>query len=533
MQPSIRHELHYGSRVVACFAARPGHVDEMFNVAAAREPNRTALVTTAGRLSYAELRDLRARVAGNLAKRGFKKGDRLALMTANRIEFVVTMLAAAQLGLIVVPMNILQRGPETAYMLNQCEARGIVFDSQCGYEIPVATETPTVRLYFEVGPSLLAQAEPFDALTTGVDAPPIADLHEEDGFCILYTSGTTGRPKGALLTHLGVIHSVLHYQYGFDMPDGCVSALAVPASHVTGLVAIILATLRVAGTIVMLQGFKARIFLEVAARERVNYTLMVPAMYNLCLLDPDLGKFALTSWRMGGFGGAPMPQVTIQRLAQALPQLKLSNCYGATETTSPATLSPGGTAADRPESVGRALPCAQILVCDDDGVEVEPGTAGELWIAGPMTIPGYWNDPQADQAAFAGGYWRSGDIGAIDADGYVRIFDRRKDVINRGGYKIYCQEVEHLLAAHPLVLECAVVAKADEVLGERVHAFVVPRAAGVEPRELSAYCARSLSEYKVPESFTVLESPLPRNANGKVLKTQLRAALAAEKGLSR
>jgi long-chain acyl-CoA synthetase len=530
MQPSIRHELHYGSRVVACFSERPRHVDEMFSSTAARDPSRSALVTTESRLSYAELRDIRTRVAGNLAQRGFKKGDRLALMTTNRAEFVVTMLAAARLGVIVVPMNTLQRGPETAYMLNQCEARGIVFDSQCAQEIPLADETPAVRYYFEVGGARLAQAETFNTLTADADAPPIAHVSEEDGFCILYTSGTTGRPKGALLTHLGVVHSVLHYQYGFDMPEGCVSALAVPASHVTGLVAIILTSLRVAGTVVMMRGFKARDFLQVAARERVNYTLMVPAMYNLCLLDPDLGKFDLTSWRMGGFGGAPMPQVTIQRLAQALPQLKLSNCYGATETTSPATLSPRGSAAERPETVGQTLPCAQILVCDDDGIEVEPGTPGELWIAGPMTIPGYWNDPEADRAAFAGGYWRSGDIGSIDAGGHVRIFDRRKDVINRGGYKIYCQEVEHLLAAHPLVLECAVVAKADDLLGERVHAFVVPRGAGIEPRDLSAYCARSLSEYKVPESFTVLENRLPRNANGKVLKAQLRAALAASKG---
>jgi acyl-CoA synthetase (AMP-forming)/AMP-acid ligase II len=504
----------------------------MFDAAVARAPNRSALVTREGRMSYRELRDIKVRVAGNLAKRGFQKGDRLALMTANRIEFVVTLLAAAQLGVIVVPMNILQRKPETAYALDQCQARGIVFDSQCAKELPGGHETPAVQHYFEVGSERLTQAETFDALTGDVDAPPVVDVDEEDGFCILYTSGTTGRPKGALLTHLGVVHSVLHYGYGFELPEGCVSSLAVPASHVTGLVAIILATLRVAGTVVMLQAFKARGFLETAAREHINYTLMVPAMYNLCLLDPDLERFDLAPWRMGGFGGAPMPQVTVRRLAEALPRLKLVNCYGATETTSPVTLSPRDGAGARPDSVGRALPCARILVCGDDGIEVERGTPGELWIAGPMTIPGYWNDPAADRAAFAGGYWRSGDIGSIDTDGYVRIFDRCKDVINRGGYKVYCQEVEHLLAAHPLLLECAVVAKADDVLGERVHAFVVPRGAGVEASELTAYCARSLSEYKVPESFTVMENPLPRNANGKVLKAQLRAALAASKGRS-
>jgi acyl-CoA synthetase (AMP-forming)/AMP-acid ligase II len=224
-----------------------------------------------------------------------------------------------------------------------------------------------------------------------------------------------------------------------------------------------------------------------------------------------------------------MPRVTIDKLARALPRLKLANVYGATETTSPATLSAPGEAASRPDSVGKVLPCAHILVCDEEGREVEPAATGELWIGGPMTIPGYWNDADANRSSFVGGYWRSGDVGSIDEAGYVRIFDRMKDVINRGGYKIYCQEVEHVLAAHPRVLECAVVARPDEVLGERVHAFVVSRGGELEPTELSTFCAFQLSEYKVPESFTVLIEPLPRNANGKIIKTDLRRAAARER----
>jgi acyl-CoA synthetase (AMP-forming)/AMP-acid ligase II len=264
-----------------------------------------------------------------------------------------------------------------------------------------------------------------------------------------------------------------------------------------------------------------------AWRERMTHALIVPAMYNLCLLSPDFDRHDLSSWRIGGFGGAPMPEATIARLAERLPGLVLVNAYGATETTSPVTMLPLGEAARHPDTVGTVLPCAEIVVVDEDGREVERGESGELWIAGAMVIPGYWNDPEANRTAFAGGFWRSGDIGSIDGRGYVRVFDRKKDMINRAGYKVYCIEVENAINQHPAVVECAVVGRPDPVLGERVHAFVLPRQGGaVDPAALRAFCAERLSDYKVPESFTILAEPLPRNANGKVLKPLLRERLA-------
>jgi acyl-CoA synthetase (AMP-forming)/AMP-acid ligase II len=324
-----------------------------------------------------------------------------------------------------------------------------------------------------------------------------------------------------MLTHLGTVHSLLHFEYGLGLRNGEVTVLAVPASHVTGLVAIILPMLRVGGTTVMMPAFKARNFLEIAARERMTYTLIVPAMYNLCLLDPDFGKFDLASWRIGAFGGAPMPPATIERLAGILPKLTLLNIYGSTETTSPVTMMAAGEAATHSDTVGKPLPCTDIVVMDDDGREVAPGTSGELWIAGPMVVPGYWQNPEADRTGFCAGYWKSGDIGSVDAQGYVRIHDRKKDMINRGGYKIYCIEVESVLARHPDVIECAVVGRPDPVLGERVHAVVVAREPGVAEAELKRFCAEHLSDYKVPGTIAFLDA-LPRNANGKVLKIALR-----------
>jgi long-chain acyl-CoA synthetase len=301
-----------------------------------------------------------------------------------------------------------------------------------------------------------------------------------------------------------------------------VTILAVPASHVTGVVAVILTMIRVGGCTVVMPAFKARAFLEFAERERMTTALIVPAMYNLCLLDPDFARFDLSAWRLGAFGGAAMPEATIAQLADLLPSLTLLNVYGATETTSPATMMPPGAIAGHADTVGRALPCADIIVVDDDGREVAPGVGGEIWIAGPMVVPGYWDNPDANRTSFSAGYWRSGDIGAIDADGHVRVFDRKKDMINRAGYKVYCIEVENVLSDHPEVVECAVVGRPDPVLGERVQAFVVSRGAAPGADALRTFCAERLSDYKVPEIISFLRDPLPRNPNGKVLKTVLR-----------
>lgn len=515
---TVRHETHYGDRVVRCFAQRPATIDVLFRGAAARAPERAALVLGDERMSYHALDATVEAIAANLTARGFRKGDRIALLLGNCVEFVAAVLACARAGIIVVPMSIRQRAPETEFILSQCEAAALIHQADLAEHLPAPSATPHLRERFVVGGG---PGTPFAALETPAPFSAVA-IAEEDVFALLYTSGTTGRPKGAMLTHLGTIHSLLHFEYGMGLRDGDVSVLAVPASHVTGLVAIILTMIDVAGTTVLMPVFKARAFLELAARTTMTHTLIVPAMYNLCLLDPDFARFDLSHWRVGGFGGAPMPEATIEKLATLLPKLTLINAYGSTETTSPVTLLPPGDVAAHADTVGKTLPCADIVVMDDDGREVAPGANGELWIAGPMVVPGYWNNPDADRAAFCAGYWKSGDIGSIDAQGYVRIHDRKKDMINRGGYKIYCIEVEGVLARHPQVIECAVIGRPDPVLGERVHAVIVPRAPDIDTAELKAFCARNLSDYKVPETFALIADALPRNANGKVLKTALR-----------
>jgi len=527
--PRIRHEVLYGERVVPCFADRPRNVDAMFRTAVAGFADRVAVIDEERRVTYADLdRQVEAMAAGLLAL-GFRPGERIALLMGNELEFVVAVLAIARAGLISVPLNTRQRMPEIEFVLNQNTSSALIADAKHAENIPPRSDVPQLRSVFLVGEDgSYPGSEPLSAIPAAAKAgTEFPEVDQEDTLCLLYTSGTTGKPKGAMLTHVSSIHSVMHYAWAFKLQEGDVAFLSVPASHVTGLIAIILSAIHVGGTTVIVREFKARRFLELAEKEQINYSLMVPAMYNLCLLDPDFRSFDLDCWRVAGFGGAPMPQSTIAALARDLPNMVLHNVYGSTETTSPVTIMPGGQIADHADTVGQVLPLADIIVVDDAGREVASGESGELLIGGPMVVPGYWENPEGNAKGFTGGYWVSGDIGSKDENSFVRVFDRKKDMINRAGFKVYCIEVEDVLASHPSIVEGAVVGVPDDVLGERVHAYLFLDGNQVDADEIKNYCSARLSDYKVPDLVTFLDGPLPRNANGKVLKNVLRDSRTA------
>lgn len=523
-QPIVRRrETHFGDRVVWCFPDRPRSVHEMFARTVAAHPHADALVGEEGTISYVDLAARTARIAGGLAAAGLKRGERVALLLGNRFAFVEVYLACQRLGLVAVPMNIRQPAPEIAYAVGQCGASAIVFDADLVDNIPADADMPSVRHLW----SAYGQTDRAQAYGSLADHPPAeaVSVDEEDCAVILYTSGTTGRPKGAMLTHINIVHSSLHFAYSMDFNPGDRNLLAVPASHVTGLIANISTAIVHGGSIVMLRTFKAADCMKLIEAERVTHTLIVPAMYNLFLLDPAFDDYDLSSWRVGGYGGAPMPEATIAEFARRAPHIGLMNGYGATEATSPTTMNPARFAASHSDCVGLVLHCSEVAVMDENGVEVPPGENGEIWMRGPNVIPGYWDNAEANAVNFVGGYWKSGDIGSMDSDGFIRVFDRIKDMLNRGGFKIYSIEVENQLSFHPNVLESAIIGKPCPVLGERVHAVVVPKDA--EPSEalaedMRAFCAARLSDYKVPEEIHFRTTPLPRNANGKIIKTELR-----------
>ena len=518
----IRHERHFDDRVMLCLADRPASPYEAFERAVAARPTADAIVAGEARLNYAAVNDRVARAAGGLAQRGVMAGDRVAMLVSNRVEFVTTLLAILRLGAIAVPMGTRLQTPEIAYIVENSGAKVLVHDADLAPRLPSATDAPHLGARISVGGTAQG-SEPYERLE---ESGTVAEVHrtpEEAIAVILYTSGTTGRPKGATLSNINLVHSMLNYAHTMKVGPDDRTLMAAPASHVTGLAANLMLAWVAQCTLVIMAEFKVRAFLELASRERMTQTVMVPAMYSLCLLQPDLDKFDLTSWRAGGYGGAPMAESTIAALAQKLPGLGLYNVYGSTETAGPVTMLPPRFAAERPDSVGQLIPGVDIVVMDEDGREVPRGESGELWIRGPMVVPGYWANPEATKKGFVAGHWLSGDIGSVDAQGFVRVFDRAKDMLNRGGYKIYSAEVENVLLEHPAVVEGAVVGKPDPVLTERVHAFVcVKPEVAVTAEELKHFCAARLADYKVPETFTLTTTPLPRNANGKLLKREMR-----------
>ncbi len=538
-RPALRRERHFGDRVMHCFAQRPGSVGQMLAEAVARNGTGEAVVCGAERLTWQQLDTLASRLAGGLQAQGVVAGDRVALLLDNGVPFVLAVLACAKLGAIVVPLSARSQTPELAHALNDCGAVLVIVDSALASRLPSVGETPALRRRCNVvgGPAGSALA----AWLADVPAMAAHAAAEDDVAAILYTSGTTGRPKGAMLTHLNIVHSAMHYELAMGLTEADRSMVCVPLSHVTGLIAQFATMLRCAGTLLILPAFKAADFLALAAAERGTHTLMVPAMYKLCLLRTDLPAHDLRAWRIGAFGGAPMPPATIAELALRLPGLILMNAYGATETTSPATITPTDAGPTHGDSVGRAVACGELAVMDAEGRELPDGESGEIWIKGPMIVPGYWNNAVATAESFVAGYWRSGDLGRLDGDGFLCLHDRLKDVINRGGYKIYPAEVEAVLAQHPDVLEAAVIGTPCPVLGERVHAFVALRHLdgasapdpdgaidinGVCAKEFARFSRARLSDYKVPEGWTLQHQSLPRNANGKLLKRMLREQLA-------
>jgi long-chain acyl-CoA synthetase len=524
--PPTRREAHYGDRVIECFAERPAGLFELFADATRRNPHGEAIVFEQQRASWRELERQVTNVAASLAERGVRSGDRIGLFVGNRPEFVVAIFAAARLGAIAVPLGIRQQRDEIAYALNDCGAAVLIHDSELTDRIPEGLEIPSLRHRFSVGAS--AASESFEALTKEGRGLESSAAGEEDTAIILYTSGTTGRPKGAMLTNLSIVNSSLAFEHCMALRQDDRCLMAVPLSHVTGLIAGITTMARCAGTLINMPAFRASDFLALAAAERMTYTLMVPAMYNLCLLQQDFGRFDLSAWRVGGYGGAPMPPASIAAFAERLPKLNLMNAYGATETTSPTTIMPPVFTATHSAKVGLPIPGAEVLIMDEQGAVLPVGEVGEIWIGGASVVRGYWNNPAATEKEFTGGFWHSGDLGSVDQDGFVSVLDRKKDMLNRGGHKIYTAEVEAVLAAHEDVVESAVIGRPCPVLGERVHAYVVTRAAETQAESLRAYLAVRLSDYKVPETMHVSTEPLPRNSNGKVMKRQLRERLLSE-----
>ncbi len=513
-----RYEAHYGDRIVLSFAKRPADLNELFRRTAATLGDREAIIAGPRRLTYQEFDHAVENVAAGLEQCGLVKGDRVGLLLGNCAEFPIAMFGVLRAGMVAVPINTREQTAEILHKLTDCNARAVIFDATFAERVPSTVSAPDLVYRFVVG-GKVAEALPLESL---VGKTSRVVVQSEDPALILYTSGTTGRPKGATLTHLSMITGAMHYELCWELTCEDRAMMAVPVSHVTGVIAVLMTMVLVGGAVIFLPAFQAKDFVALAAAERMTYTIMVPAMYHLCLLQTEMSERELPHWRIAGYGGSLMPLSTIETLSKKFCNLRLVNAYGSTETSSPATLLPLNDGGRHRDTVGLPVPCCEIRIMDDEGREVPLGESGEIWIGGANVIPGYWNNAAANREAFVSGFWKSGDIGSFTADGYVQVLDRKKDMINRAGYKVYSAEVENVLTACPKVGEAAVIPVPDPILGERIHAYVFPTDKSVTAEEIKAHCRQFLSDYKVPDFVSFIDQPLPRNANGKILKRVLK-----------
>ncbi|MEC3975757.1 class I adenylate-forming enzyme family protein [Amycolatopsis sp. H20-H5] len=494
-------------------------IPDTLRTTVARCPDREALVFGDRRRTYRELhRDVEAAAAA-LAARGIAPGDRVLLMSPNSDTFVIAAYAALRTGAILVPANPRNAPPELAHLITDSGAAAVLYAAEVAEVAATGVE--------QAGTSpLLLSLDELSALATE-DHPQLAHLPaESDDALLVYTSGTTGSPKGALFDHHRSLWCAVNMATTTGYRDGDRTLHVAPLYHAAQLCLVLFAGTGLAMTHVVAPAFDPVVVADLMARERVSVFFGVPTMYQFLLRLPDFADRDLSAWRIGMFGAAPMPPDTARALAKTLPGVNLYQLCGQTEA------GPGGIYAGpedihaRPDASGRyALPNTECRVVTTDGTEVNPGQVGELILRGETIMKGYWNQPAATAETIRDGWLHTGDLARRDADGYITLVDRLKDMIITGGRNVYSVEVEGALAGHPDVLDIAVIGIPHPDYGESILAVVVP-ADGAHPtlESLRAWARERIADYKAPHALVV--HAIPRNPSGKIQKHLLRKELA-------
>jgi acyl-CoA synthetase (AMP-forming)/AMP-acid ligase II len=490
---------------------------------ASRAPDRPITVFEGQDLTYADMETRVLALAGGLAERGVGRGDVVGLLSYNCPEFLQTVFAANALGAVAMPINWRLAAAEVRYILEHSEARVLVCDADLGSLGREATNglegaLVRVRIGAADGDGWVSLAE----LEATGGAPEVAITDPDDVHRLMYTSGTTGRPKGVMITHANLAWKNLAHIVEFGFTNGDLGLACGPLYHV-GALDLTTTTLIAAGaTTIVHRTFDAAAVVDELERSRVTTVWLAPAMVNAIMALPGVEERDLSSVRVVINGGEKMPIPLIERIQRTFPSAWFADAYGLTETVSGDTFLDRASIVSKLGSVGRPCLHLDLDVWDRDGRSVAPGEKGEVVLRGPKVFKGYWRDPEATAKAFAGGWFHTGDIGVRDDDGYLFIVDRLKDMIVSGGENIAGSEVERVLYEHGAVVEAAVVGRPDERWGEVPVAFVVLKpGAEVTEEELIGHCQQQLARFKVPKAVSFLDA-LPRNPSGKVLKRDLR-----------
>ncbi|GAB7034505.1 AMP-binding protein [Streptomyces sp. NPDC021749] len=527
----------------------PPSVLHAFRAAAHKAPDRTALAYFDGRLSYAETDALSDGIAAHLATRGFRPGDRAAIMLQNTPQFVLALLGVWKAGGVVVPVNPMYKSAELRHVLDDAEVTAVICADRTwdGFLRATAADAPSVRLALTTserelqtrddarvlrGEPLGPQEGADDLLTvartaTGQAAPPAVPGPAADDIALIsYTSGTSGTPKGATNTHGNLTYNAERQRTGHQLPEGTTYFALAPLFHITGMVCELATCFANAGTLVLAYRFEAGVVLDAFLEHRPAYTVGPSTAYMALMAHPDVTRDHFASFAIMSSGGAPLPPALVEKFRTAFGPY-LHNGYGLTECTAPCASVPPGRQAPVDKvsgtlAVGLPGPDTVVRIIDDNGADLPFGEPGEIAVRGPQVVPGYWRRPDATAEALPDGELRTGDIGFMDPDGWLYVVDRKKDMINASGFKVWPREVEDVLYGHPAVREAAVVGVPDAYRGESVKAYVSLRpGAEVPPAELAAYCRERLAAYKYPREVEIL-TELPKTTSGKILRRELR-----------
>lgn len=512
--------------------------------------DREFLVYEDERISYAQFYQRTAQLAHWLRDRaGVAKGDRVGLCMRNYPEWPIAFFACQAIGAVAVTLNAWWTGRELVYGITDSGSRVVILDDERLARLAEhRAEVPGVRILVTRDELAGGDVDQWDqALATyaGERELPAAEVGPLDIATIMYTSGTTGFPKGALHTHRNHLTNIRNGLLAGAVaaalagpapapaappPQPC-SLQTFPLFHIGGLSGLYISAIN-GGKLVLMYKWDTEQAIELIERERVQGWSAVPTLVRQLLEHPRAQSGALASIAGISSGGAPVPPDLIRQIgSQFAARVAPGNGYGATETTSAVIVNSGADYLARPDSVGRPVVTADVRIVDDAGVDCPQGNVGELWIRGPNIFAGYWNKPTETAAAFSEGWFKTGDLGYVDPDGFYHVIDRKKDVIIRGGENVYCAEVEHVLHEHPDVVDVALIGLPHRALGEEVAAVVeLKPGASLTVEDVQAHVGARLARYNVPSRVFFTDEPLPRTASGKILKRELKERYGATTG---
>lgn len=462
------------------------------------------------------------RLAHGLLQQGVNKGDKLAIMMKNSDHFVFTFFAAAKIGAIAVPVNFRLTATEVQYILDQSDAAFVVCDKEFEQIIAEAKKDTAVRMVITVGePETVGFYSYEKVLADCIDEPDV-EVSEKDDVEILYTSGTTGRPKGALFDHSQIFKVGISVVINMEICQHERILHLAPLFHSAQLNLFLISGVALGATHIIHRDFHPVKTLQAIQEHKITHLFAVPAMYNFLLQVPHADDYDLTSIKRVGYGAAPMAPELVKKSMQLFKTDQFYNLCGLTEA------GPGGILLD-PEGHklhlgkgGKPIFMTETRVVNEEGKDVLPGVIGEFIVRSPMVMKEYYNKPEETKSTLKGGWLYTGDLATIDDEGYITLVDRKKDMIISGGENVYSVEVEGVLFEHPAILDAAIIGLPDEVWGEAVCAIIVPKEGTViDEQELRSFCREKLAGYKVPRRIFI-EEQLPRNASGKILKYQLR-----------